>query len=130
MQFKTKPSSHAAESAALTVYFDGACPVCSREIAAYRRQAGAEACEWVDASACDPAVLGSDLTRDRALARMHVRRADGTLVSGAAAFAQMWQALPATRWLGRLAGWAPVTAVLELGYRGFLTVRRAWRRPL
>ena len=27
---------------ALTVYFDGACPVCSREIAMYRRQPGAE----------------------------------------------------------------------------------------
>ena len=25
-------------AAALTVYYDGACPVCSREIAVYRRQ--------------------------------------------------------------------------------------------
>jgi demethoxyubiquinone hydroxylase (CLK1/Coq7/Cat5 family) len=129
MQFNTNPGGHATESTALTVYFDGACPVCSREIATYRRQAGAEACTWVDVSACESAALGQDLSREQALARMHVRRADGTLVSGAAAFAQMWQSLPATRWLGRVAGWPPVTAVLELAYRAFLRVRRAWRRP-
>ncbi len=129
MQFNTDPSSRAAEPGGVTVYFDGACPVCSREIAAYRRQAGADACAWVDVSACEPAALGQDLSREQALARMHVRRADGTLVSGAAAFAQMWQALPATRWLGRVAGWAPVTALLELAYRAFLRARRAWRRP-
>lgn len=128
MQFKTSPDGRAVDAAAVTVYFDGACPVCSREIAAYRRQAGAEACTWVDVAACDPAVLGSDLNRDQALARLHVRRADGTLVSGAAAFAQMWQALPATRWWGLVAGWAPVTAVLEWGYRAFLLLRPAWRR--
>lgn len=129
MQFKTDPDGRPADAASLTVYFDGACPVCSREIAAYRRQAGADACAWVDVSACEPAVLGADLSREQALARMHVRRADGSLVSGAAAFAEMWRALPATRWMGRLASWAPLTALLELAYRAFLRVRRAWRRP-
>jgi demethoxyubiquinone hydroxylase (CLK1/Coq7/Cat5 family) len=119
-----------AAASALTVYFDGACPVCSREIAVYRRQPGAQACAWIDASACDAAALGPQLDRERALQRMHVRRADGTLVSGAAAFALMWQALPATRRLGRVAGWPPVTAVLELAYRAFLRLRGAWRRPV
>jgi demethoxyubiquinone hydroxylase (CLK1/Coq7/Cat5 family) len=129
MSFKSSPSGQATAPTALTVYFDGACPVCSREIAVYRRQAGADGCQWVDVSACEPQALGGDLSRDDALARLHVRRADGSLVSGAAAFAQMWQALPATRWLGRVAGWPPVTAVLELAYRAFLAVRRAWRQP-
>jgi predicted DCC family thiol-disulfide oxidoreductase YuxK len=43
----TKPAS-TSNGAVLTVCFDGACPVCSREIAAYRWPAGAWRCAWVD----------------------------------------------------------------------------------
>jgi demethoxyubiquinone hydroxylase (CLK1/Coq7/Cat5 family) len=111
----------------LTVYYDGACPVCSREIALYRRQPGGESCVWVDASRSDPAAMGADLDPRRALARMHVRRPDGTLVEGAAAFALLWQAFPATRWLGRVAALPPVTWMLEGAYRLFLRLRPLWR---
>ncbi|RPH44750.1 MAG: DUF393 domain-containing protein [Burkholderiales bacterium] len=118
-----------ADAPALTVYYDGACPVCSREIAAYQRLRGAGSIDWVDASRCAPEALGPGLARDAALARLHARRDDGTLVDGAAAFAAVWRRLPAFEWLGRVAGWAPVRPVLELGYTGFLRVRRAWRAP-
>lgn len=116
------------DSPDLTVYFDGGCPVCSREIAAYQRQPGSEACRWVDVSGCDVAALGAGLDRSKALARLHVRRADGSLVDGAAAFVLMWQALPATRWLGRLAAVPPLPWLLERAYRAFLRLRPLWRR--
>jgi predicted DCC family thiol-disulfide oxidoreductase YuxK len=110
-----------------TVYFDGGCPVCSREIAVYRRAAGAEALCFVDVSgAADPA---PDLPRDAALARMHARLPDGTLVSGAAAFAALWAALPRWRWLARVARLPGIALTAELSYRAFLVLRRAWRRP-
>jgi demethoxyubiquinone hydroxylase (CLK1/Coq7/Cat5 family) len=118
-----------ADAPALTVYYDGACPVCTREIGVYRRQRGAAAVRWVDASACEAGALGPGLDRERALARLHVRRADGTLVDGAGAFAAMWRALPAWSMLGRVAGAAPVRRVLDVAYDGFLRVRRTWRRP-
>jgi 3-demethoxyubiquinol 3-hydroxylase len=111
----------------LTVYFDGACPVCSREIDHYRRQPGAEACAWIDASSCTDDALGHGLTRDAALKRFHVRRADGTLIDGMRGFAALWQALPGSAWLGRIASLGPVAAALEQAYRGFLAVRRLWR---
>jgi predicted DCC family thiol-disulfide oxidoreductase YuxK len=114
---------------ALTVYFDGACPVCSREIAMYRRQPGAEACTWVDAASCDAAELGTDLSRPVALARFHVRRADGSLVDGARGFAELWRTLPRWAWLGRIAGFGPMPALLDAGYRGFLVLRSRWRSP-
>jgi predicted DCC family thiol-disulfide oxidoreductase YuxK len=115
--------------APLTVYFDGACPVCASEIAGYRRQPGAEACRWVDAAACADDELGPGLTRDRALGRFHVRRADGRLVDGVQGFAALWQVLPRTAWLGRIASFGPVPAMLEVAYRWFLIVRRLWRAP-
>ncbi len=52
-----------------TVYFDGACPGCRTEIAHYRRQRGAEAIVWVDASSCDAAALGPDADKSLLLSR-------------------------------------------------------------
>lgn len=34
----------------LTVHSDGTCPACSAEIAHYRKQVGAQLCEWVRAA--------------------------------------------------------------------------------
>lgn len=121
------PNSTSPGDPALTVYFDGACPVCSREMALYRRQPGADACAWVDASACAEADLGPGLTRAAALARFHVRRADGELVAGTRGFAALWRALPRTAWLGRLATLGPMPMLLDLGYRVFLSLRPLWR---
>jgi len=112
-----------------TVYFDGGCPLCCREVAHYRALVGAETIAWVDVASSDTATLGPGLTREAALARMHLRREDGSLLSGAAAFAALWSALRPYRWLGRLASWPPVLGCLEIGYRGFLRVRRVWRAP-
>lgn len=95
----------------------------------YRRQPGADGLQWVDVAHCASADLGAGLSRDDALARLHVRRPDGTLVSGAAAFTSMWQALPRWAWLGRLLGRGPGLWLLEGGYRLFLIVRRGWRQP-
>lgn len=114
-------------SRALTVYFDGACPVCAREVAVYRRLAGADSIDWVDASRCDQDALGSGLDRPAALARLHVRRRDGSLVHGAAAFAELWRLLPALSWLGRVASLPPMRFVLDVAYGLFLRVRRIWR---
>lgn len=114
----------------LTVYFDAGCPVCSREIGFYRRQAGADAVNWVNLLQAAPADMGDDLPFDVALARFHVRRPDGTLVSGARAFALMWQQLPRFRTLGRVAALPGVVSVLELGYRVLLKVRGLWRSPV
>lgn len=107
------------------VYFDGACPLCRREIAFYRRRRGADGIEWIDLSEslADPA---PDLTRDAALARFHLRDADGRLRSGAAAFVRLWQALPLFRPLGLVIALPGPIHVAEWFYRVFLVVRR-WR---
>lgn len=114
-------------STSCTVYFDGACPVCRREIAHYRRQRGSESIAWVDASSCDEAELGPGLDRSVLLSRFQVRNADGTLTSGAAAFVAIWRLLPAFSWLAALASSRPVLALLEAGYSIFLRVRPRWR---
>ena len=94
----------------------------------YRRQPGANALQWVDVAHCGPAELGTGLTREAAMARLHLRRADGSLVSGALAFTGLWQELPECAWLGRVLGQGPGLWLLEAGYRAFLVARRGWRK--
>ncbi|MEW6119579.1 MAG: DUF393 domain-containing protein [Pseudomonadota bacterium] len=111
----------------LTVYFDGGCPVCTREMRWYQGQRGAEAINWVDVTRCDAAALGDDLSREAALVRLHVRLPGGRLCSGARGFAALWSALPATRRAGWVASRPGIVHALELGYRAFLKLRRLWR---
>jgi len=111
-----------------TVYFDGACPICRREIATYQKWRGASDITWLDASRCDEQVLGADLDRRSALARLHVRNAQGELVEGAAAFVELWAHLPALSWLVPFISSRPVIRILDLLYDVFLRIRPLWRR--
>ncbi|MBI1386785.1 MAG: DUF393 domain-containing protein [Rhizobiales bacterium] len=105
-----------------TVYFDGACPLCRAEISHYQAQKGSELLCFVDV-AQPGADLGANLEREQALARFHVRGADGALVSGAAAFVALWAHLPRWRWAARLARIPGILPVLETVYRAFLPLR-------
>jgi 3-demethoxyubiquinol 3-hydroxylase len=124
-----EPSTTPPAREQVAVFFDGACPVCTREIDVYRKSRGGESVAWIDAARCDRQQL-CGLDRDAALARLHVRLCDGTMVSGAAAFAAIWQQLPAFGRAARLARLPGVLPILELGYRGFLRMRTIWRRPV
>jgi predicted DCC family thiol-disulfide oxidoreductase YuxK len=89
-----------SEQPTTTVYFDGSCPLCRAEISHYQAQEGAESICFVDLS--NPAVvLGMDLDRAKAMARFHIRKREGSLVSGAAAFVTIWRILPRWRWAPR-----------------------------
>ena len=109
------------QSSRLTVYFDGSCPLCRREIAMYRRLPEATAIAWVDVSAGQD--LGGALSCEAAMARFHVRDPQGRLFSGAAAFSRMWRVFPGWRWLGYVSAWPPMSWVFELAYRLFLPLR-------
>lgn len=117
-------ASEVAKASACTVYYDGACPLCRREISFYRRRKGAEAVSWVDVAEDDaPKDLGPGLDAETAMARFHVRDVDGRLYSGAAGFAALWSTLPQWRSLGRLAASPLIGWALERAYTGFLKMR-------
>jgi predicted DCC family thiol-disulfide oxidoreductase YuxK len=107
----------------LTVLYDGACPLCRREIGLYRGlQPDAPVCFADVSDAALPLPPGT--TREQLLARFHVRSRDGQWLSGAEAFLALWAALPGWRWLAR-AGRLPGAAwAMERIYRLFLRWRR------
>ena len=110
----------------VTVWHDGDCPLCRREIALMRRLDTRGAIMFVDVAG--PATCPLD--RGEMLARFHAREADGPLLSGAAAFAAMWRAIPLLRPLGEVARSNLVLSVLERLYLRFLRVRPHLQRWL
>ncbi len=108
----------------LTIWFDGGCPLCRREIALIRRLDAGRAIDFIDVSDGDSAC---PIDRGALLARFHARE-DGKLLSGAAAFAAMWRAVPLLRPLGLAARQPRVLAALEWLYIRFLRIRPRLQR--
>ncbi len=106
----------------MTIYFDGSCPLCTAEIGLYARQQGAAHLAFVNVA--EPgAAAAAGLDPDKALARFHVRDAQGRLVTGARAFATVWDQLPSWRWAARVAHLPGALVLLEGAYRLFLPIR-------
>ena len=111
-----------AELTRSTVYFDGSCPLCRAEIGYYRRKDHSGALCFVDVSSSE-ALVPDGLTQRRAMERFHVRAGNGQLLSGAAAFVEVWARLPRWRWAASAAALPGILALLELSYRLFLPAR-------
>jgi predicted DCC family thiol-disulfide oxidoreductase YuxK len=113
----------------LTVYFDGSCPLCRREISLYQSLSSKQLLQWVDVSA--PTALPCGLTCELAMQRFHVRDAQGRLYSGAEAFSVLWRCFSGWRVLGWMTAVPPLSWLAEAAYRLFLPVRprlQAWLR--
>jgi predicted DCC family thiol-disulfide oxidoreductase YuxK len=113
----------------LTVYFDGSCPLCRREISLYQGLPSKQLLQWVDVST--PMALPSGLTCELAMRRFHVRDAQGRLYSGAEAFSVLWRCFAGWRVLGWMTAVPPLSWLAEAAYRLFLPVRprlQAWLR--
>ena len=108
----------------LIVWHDGGCPLCQREIALMRKLDVRGAIRFVDVT---EASTMCPVDRRLMLDRFHASE-DGVLLSGAAAFAAMWRAIPLLRPLGLMAKSSRVLGVLEWAYLGFLRIRPGLQR--
>ncbi len=106
----------------VTVYFDGSCPLCVAEIDHFKRMDSNNRLNLIDVSTEEP-LKGSLITRQAAMARFHVRLANGRYLSGAEGFIEVWRAIPAWRWLARFADIPGMALLLEFFYSLFLHTR-------
>ena len=109
----------ATASPEVTVWYDSDCPLCVREIRLMRRLDKRNAIDFVNIQAASDCPLSTD----ELLQRFHAQERGKPVVSGAAAFAAMWRAIPVLRPLGLLAKSRPLLWVLERLYLGFLRIR-------
>jgi len=112
----------------LTVYYDGACPLCSREIGWYQKQKGGDAIVWFDVSKSTSEWVSPQLSTCDALRRLHVKKMDGTFVSGAAAFSALWVEFPRLKMLGMFIGLPVMSIIAEFAYRLFLKLRPSMQK--
>lgn len=120
-------ASDPVNACGLTVFHDGACPLCRREIRLYQGLMSAQPVDFVDVSQPEM-MLPQGVSREQALARFHVRYADGRMESGARAFLALWALLPGWRWLAKLGALPGMPTVLEWMYVRFLRVRPSLQR--
>jgi predicted DCC family thiol-disulfide oxidoreductase YuxK len=106
----------------LTLFYDGLCPLCSLEVAHYRKRAVEGTVAFVDITdpLFDAARHGLDPRRVHEV--MHVKVGD-ELRTGVDAFFALWDVVPGHRWLARLARLPGVYSLLKLLYHGFAKVR-------
>ncbi len=114
---------------ALTVFYNGACPVCRRSIGRYQAVSAGRSrlIAWSDAAAAPWVLKRWHVEPGAALLRLHIVDADGRLLVGAAAFARLWRELPGYRWAGLLIGLPGIGLLTEGFYRLHLAVNPAHR---
>lgn len=103
----------------LSVYYDGACHICSREIFAYAKRDRHQKIRFVDIAhnSFDPIKEGLD---PQAIQRaMHVKDQAGQIYTGIEAFIQMWKVLPNMSWAAKLAKLPILNPTLKFFYHVF-----------
>ena len=112
-----------AGSRKTTVFYDGSCPLCRREIKFYQGIEDANQIAWQNIATGNECNLPAGLTREAALKKFHIETAEGQVLVGAAAFAHLWLSMPRFRALGWIAQRPPAAQILDLAYVVFLNFR-------
>jgi len=100
------------------VFFDGQCPLCSREIGLLRRLDRHGRIRYTDIAAADFDAAKVGVPFSELVARIHGRLPDGSLIEGVEVFRRLYAAVGFPRLVAatRLPG---IAQLLELGYRWF-----------
>lgn len=103
----------------LTVFFDGGCPLCSREITHYQTLARDRDILWLDVTREPETLARHGLSLTEALARFHVMDQDGAFHRGADGFILLWSQLPGYRYLAALCTRCHLQPMLRFIYERF-----------
>lgn len=106
------------------VFYDGGCPMCSREIAHYRRLDRNASIDWVDITRDLDTLRRHGLEPATAMRRFHVRDTAGDWQIGAWGFAEMWAHLPYYQVLSRLLRFSGTLPLLDRLYDRFADWRQ------
>lgn len=109
----------------MKIFFDGGCKVCVWEVKKYLANDKKGVLGTIDINApdFDASLYGLDANQVRKY--FHVLNSEGRVIAGVDAFIEIWRALdsPFSSRAVKLATWAPIHLLLEIGYAGFVVIR-------
>ncbi|MGV6810502.1 MAG: thiol-disulfide oxidoreductase DCC family protein [bacterium] len=102
-----------------TMFYDGGCPLCRKEVAHYIKLDHQQRIAWLDIHA-DPSVLEPyAISQAHAMQRLHALDREGKVQSGAWAFATIWADLPYYRHLATVVRTLRLLPLIDFAYRHF-----------
>ena len=107
----------------LTVYYDGKCGLCRREIEYYKRVAPPGGFLWQDIANDPTSLTDLNVSQADALRRLHARDAAGTVYVGVAAFIAIWQGLNYWKYLALIFKLPLLKAIASVVYDRFADYR-------
>ena len=112
----------------ISVYFDGLCPLCSKEMDMYRAKKGSELIRFVDIAHPEFDARAEGLDPDGIHKRFHVKTKEGKIFEGVDAFQQIWIVLGIFRPLMLLTSNAITRPLFDIGYTIFAKIRPLLRK--
>lgn len=112
------PDRREPSSEAFTLFYDGECPFCVREVRWLLRRSREGRLGAIDIAAPDFDAAAFGGTPESFMARIHGRRGDGTMVVGMQVFREAYAAV-GLGWLVAPTGWPILRPLFDAGYRWF-----------
>lgn len=109
----------------ITVFYDGKCGLCSREIDHYRKVAPPGIFQWQDVTVDASALKARQVDLVEALRLLHALDAQGNLHVGVDAFLLIWRNLDRWRLLARIVALPGIRPLTDRLYRLFADWRFA-----
>lgn len=107
----------------ITVFYDGKCGLCRREIAYYKRNAPQGFFEWVDITLDASGIESLGVSYADGLKLLHVQDETGKLYNGIDAFLIIWRQMEGWKYLGQCVGLPVIHPIARAAYAVFA----AWR---
>ncbi|MCH2535392.1 MAG: DUF393 domain-containing protein [Bdellovibrionales bacterium] len=107
----------------ISVYYDGGCHLCSREIDIYKRKDTAHKIAFVDISSPDFNLNTDDVTVDDIHKYFHVKTKNNEWLQGVDAFNKIWEVLNIFKPLQAVAKNNLTRPLMNFGYSLFVKVR-------
>ena len=107
----------------VTVYYDGVCPLCVKEVARWRNAPFLCSVEWFDITGQDEELIRRGIDPNKALVELHSQTDDGVIRTSIDSYVLLLSQLPRWRWLGRLMNLPVLKPLLKWSYDGLTVLR-------
>ncbi|MBN8554762.1 MAG: DUF393 domain-containing protein [Deltaproteobacteria bacterium] len=108
----------------LKVFYDGHCPICSREIKHLKKQEGAERISFIDFTDHSFDAAKENLDSEEIHKKIHgVLLVDGKIITGMDTLIAIWKRIPRYHWLGVFASIPGIHFMFRIGYAVFSKFR-------